>query len=489
MIGIIGCGRLSGDACGGACNVKVVLAGFNIEAEAVKRIGGGGREALTPEVISASYARISRDPRAIATVRREARRAVEKARESNERIIFGYGHASVAEHAVFNFDIMGVSRRAVEELEHFRLASFTEKSQRYIRLGRDLVVPGEIRAAGLARVFLGVTERLHRRYEELYQRIMERIAKKEVAKEDARYLMPLATAAQLGMTVNARELEYMIGRLAAHGVEELRELANELARLTKNLAPSLVRRPEPTPYYLDMPRARSAIVDAARSAQRAEALESGTVRLVDATPDGDARLAAALIFSSGATTHAEACGAAARLTARQRRRLISETMKRISPHDSVWREFETVHLLFELVVSSSCFAQLKRHRMATVIAQPYEIGLGISIPDSVREARAVGLLRRAAASAERLYRRIRKRLPEAVAEYALTNAHRRRVLLDVNLRELYHFSRLRSDAGAQWEIRRVSNEMCRLAEKEFPAGCMLLGGKDRFEEKSKARKS
>lgn len=44
------------------------------------------------------------------------------------------GHSSIAEHAVFNLDILGVSRLAVETIERFRLCSYTEKSQRYVRL-------------------------------------------------------------------------------------------------------------------------------------------------------------------------------------------------------------------------------------------------------------------------------------------------------------------------------------------------------------------
>jgi hypothetical protein len=73
--------------------MRVILAGFNVEKtildEARKRFG----EAVTPEVISASYARISRDPRSIAALREEARGSVEKARRSNERIVFGLGHS------------------------------------------------------------------------------------------------------------------------------------------------------------------------------------------------------------------------------------------------------------------------------------------------------------------------------------------------------------------------------------------------------------
>ena len=457
--------------------MKVVLAGFNIEAEMVERIDTAGGECVTPEVISAAYARVTRDPRLVATLRREARREVESARSSNERIVFGLGHASIAEHAVFNFDIMDVSRLAVEEIERFRLASYTEKSQRYIRLGRDIIVPKEIRNSGLERRFSGTMKKLHDGYEKLYELILSAGVKEGKAKEDARYTMPLATSAQLGMTLNARELEYMISRLASHSLAELRELSKLLSREGTRIAPSLIRYPEPTAYYRDMHEARREFgaVKASRGVTRR------LVTLIEATNEADTKIAAGIIFSSGGSTMREAMRRAARLGDRKRTKLIHRTMREIEPHDSVWREFENVNFLFEVVVSASCYAQLKRHRMATLIPQRYDTSLGLSVPDTINKARAVGKFREYCSLAEKLAGEIALIQPE-VSAYALTNAHRRRVLVGLNLRELYHFSRLRSDRHAQWEIRELSGEMCRLARIEVPAGAALLAGKDHFEE-------
>ncbi len=64
------------------------------------------------------------------------------------------GHSSIAEHAVFNIDVIGVSRLLVEEIEKFRLCSFTEKSQRYVLLKDDFVIPAEICEAGLEESFV-----------------------------------------------------------------------------------------------------------------------------------------------------------------------------------------------------------------------------------------------------------------------------------------------------------------------------------------------
>ena len=96
--------------------MKVHLAGYNVDTAVLKEMQDmvGKRDDLTPEVLSASYARISRDPRPIEEIRRDARREVEKSRRSNSTIIFKMGHHSVAEHAVFNLDIVGVSRYCME---------------------------------------------------------------------------------------------------------------------------------------------------------------------------------------------------------------------------------------------------------------------------------------------------------------------------------------------------------------------------------------
>lgn len=460
--------------------MKIVLAGYNVESEILAAARERFGEAVTPEVLSAAYARISRDPRGVGALRGEALRAVEKARSSNERIVFGLGHSSVAEHAVLNFDVTGVSRLAVEEIEHYRLASFTEKSQRYIRLGRDIVVPPEIAGERARKEFRSLVATLHAAYEDAFGRMTAAGADAGSAKEDARYLMPLATSTQLGMTVNARELEHMIGGLAAHRLGELRAFSRRIYAAARAAVPSLIRYPEPSEHLRDVSPAREKIAGmAGRGGKRRSAGFQDAI-LIDVTSGADTRLAASVLFSSRGGSFGEAEAAAARLSSEGRRRIIDATLRRLGPHDAVWREFENVHFLFELVVSASCYAQLKRHRIATLIPQPYDCSLGISIPDTFVESKAVSVLRRGAERAERYCRGHREELGRG-AEYALTNAHRRRVLFACNLRELYHFSRLRSDMSAQWEIRRLSDSMCRLVQRKVPFGARLLGGKDTFQ--------
>ena len=52
----------------------------------------------------------------------------------------------------------------------------------------------------------------------------------------------------------------------------------------------------------------------------------------------------------------------------------------------------------------------------------------------------------------------------------------------MNLREIYHFSRLREDGHAQWAIRRIAEDISALVREAAPATAALLAGKDRYGE-------
>src|SRR5579883_3272870 len=59
-----------------------------------------------------------------------------KAREFHEKWVVGYGHASVAEHAIAHIAVEDVSIIVSKIIEDCRLASYTEKSTRYIPFPR-----------------------------------------------------------------------------------------------------------------------------------------------------------------------------------------------------------------------------------------------------------------------------------------------------------------------------------------------------------------
>ena len=65
--------------------MKLIVAGYNIDSSLIAQLED---QNATPEVISAAYARISRSQKSVDDLRKEALDEIEKARHSNENIIF-----------------------------------------------------------------------------------------------------------------------------------------------------------------------------------------------------------------------------------------------------------------------------------------------------------------------------------------------------------------------------------------------------------------
>ncbi len=470
--------------------MKVILAGYNVDIEALQ-IGGGS--ITTPETLSAAYARISRSPRSIDALRKQARKEIEQARRSNRTIIFDMGHHSIAEHAVFNFDIIGISRRAVEELEHFRLCSYTEKSQRYVTLQGDFVIPEEITGTKLADDYKGTIERQNGLYQELYGKIRTYYLNKSteagqdaklkkqlenLAKEDGRYILSLATQTQLGATINARNLELMIRRFASHPLAEVRELGSKLYRLVKDVAPSILLFCAANPYdEKTYPALRKHARRLGMPQRRRHKQED--VELVDCTRTADDKVLSALLFHVSGRTYQDCRLQVKRMSRKERLNLFKRSLRNMELFDSVLREFECAQVTYALTVSAACFGQLKRHRLATVITQDYQPSLGTVIPPIVKKVGMERMFRDVIEHAETVYQKIEKKKP-GIGAYVLTNAHQKRVLMSMNLRELYHISRLREDPTAQWDIRKKAQHMSNLARKVMPITTLLLAGKTEY---------
>lgn len=184
-------------------------------------------------------------------------------REGTERflkLLMDMGHESPIEHASFTFAIEGVSRSLLAQITRHRIASFSVKSQRYVREGQfTFILPPEIEAVPEARArFLQSMEESQRAYDELteillqkhYQAFLEagipekkaRSAAEKKAIEDARFVLPNACETKMVMTMNARSLmNFFRLRCCNRAQWEIRELAEKMLDLVKEAAPSLFR--------------------------------------------------------------------------------------------------------------------------------------------------------------------------------------------------------------------------------------------------------
>lgn len=467
------------------------MAGYNVEVETLEKINAGQNgEILTPEIFSAAYARISRSPKDIATLRKNAREDVGKARRSNKTIIFQMGHHSVAEHAVFNFDLIGISRLAMEDLEKFRLVSYTEKSQRYVTLRGDFVIPREISAAADKKLFKETIQLQNDFYQKAFQTLKESLFEKNperlttkgqrqelenLAKEDARYIISLATQGQVGMTINARNLEHLLRRLATSKRQEVLEIRAKMYEQVKPITPSIILFSEPSRFEKSIDQDWGVEVESLNGVGKFPT----EPEIVQYTDNGDDLILASYICINRSIPFLKALDAVQKMPDRKKEDIFHNLFQNLEFFDSLSREFEMPDITFQALVSASNYAQLKRHRMATILAGDYQVKYGNTIPDSIIGAGLEKDFRGIIEATNRTYHTLKRSVGPA-ADYILTNSHRRQVLVKMNLRELFHFIRLREDQHAQWDIRQLASVIGSKTRQLMPFSTRLLCGKSNY---------
>ena len=207
--------------------------------------------------------------------------------------------------------------------------------------------------------------------------------------------------------------------------------------------------------------------------------ERKEVELVEYTQDADDIIAASLLHASSGLSFKKCKNKVKSLGQEEKLEIFKASWRNMQLYDSMLREFEYVNLTFNITLSSACFGQLKRHRMSTITSQAYDPSFGVTIPESIKEIGMEDEFNRIIDKTNQAYDQINKEIPLA-APYMLTNAHRKRVLMRVNARELYHISRLREDTHAQWDIQNISIAMAEKAKKVMPLTFALIGGKDKY---------
>jgi thymidylate synthase (FAD) len=148
--------------------------------------------------------------------------------------IVNRGHESVLEHAVFSFRIEGVSRALTHQLVRHRIASYSQRSQRYVDEGEfDYITPPAIKDNENAeKIFKDIMLKSEEAYKEL--RGME------IHKQDARYVLPNAVETKIIVTMNARSLRNFLSlRMKKDAQWEIRDLACRMYDLVHELAPQI----------------------------------------------------------------------------------------------------------------------------------------------------------------------------------------------------------------------------------------------------------
>ncbi|MBM3471425.1 MAG: FAD-dependent thymidylate synthase [Armatimonadetes bacterium] len=433
---------------------------------------------LPPEVIAVAFAKTSRSPRPFREIAEEL--TERHSSEFHEKWVVGYGHGSVAEHAVLHLALENLSRLAIESLESNRLCSYTEKSTRY-QIFDAFFFPPEIAASPHAELYRETCRDLFQAYQaslDPVRRVIEarhpRGAEEPAAAYEARirskyvdvcrFLLPCATVANVGMTANARSLEHAITKMLSHPLDEVRAIGAEIKRVACAEVPTLVKYAGPSAYLTESAAALEATAQevAAQGVAAQEATKGSRgvdshagVRLVHHDRDPETRVVAACLYRHGRSAYAEAWDRACAMSAHERRAVIEQALGRLGRHDVPIREIEHTTYTFDIVCDQGAYFDLKRHRMMTQSPQAPTVELGYAVPRAMDEAGFGHRFRDAVEQATDAYRRIARDFPHQAA-YLVTNAHNRRFLATMNLRELYSLVPLRAREAGHFSYRRVA---------------------------------
>ena len=214
-----------------------------------------------PEHCVASAAKLCYSSSNIADLRNNL--TDEKAAEFVE-MLSEIGHESPIEHASFTFGIEGVSRALLAQITRHRMASFSVKSQRYVREGSfEYVTPPEIEAIPEAKaIYDEIMAEDQRRYDALAAVLKEKHIKTFIAEgkdektatrlaekkaiEDARFVLPNACETQMVMTMNARSLmNFFRHRCCNRAQWEIKDVADQMLALVLEVAPNLFKNAGP----------------------------------------------------------------------------------------------------------------------------------------------------------------------------------------------------------------------------------------------------
>jgi thymidylate synthase (FAD) len=152
-----------------------------------------------------------------------------KAPGSHVRIIdhlIRSGHESVLEHASVTFRVGGVSRTLTHQLVRHRLASYSQRSQRYVKeTESDYVMPPSIRSMKTNATAIHIFNNCMQQCWDAYNTLL----KMGIKGEDARFVLPNACCSEIIMTMNFRELRHFFKlRTSTHAQWEIRGMAKEM---------------------------------------------------------------------------------------------------------------------------------------------------------------------------------------------------------------------------------------------------------------------
>lgn len=215
-----------------------------------------------PEKIAATAAKLCYSNSGIGSLKDGL---TEEKTESFIDMLVSIGHESVMEHVSFTFGIEGISRACSHQLVRHRIASYSQKSQRYVNENSfEFITPPEIEVEPEAKAeFCRVINEISESYSKIADILTDSHKRRfisdgmdektatskarKLANEDARFILPNACETKIVVTMNVRSLfNFFRHRCCNRAQWEIRTVANEMLKLCLQEAPHIFKYAGPS---------------------------------------------------------------------------------------------------------------------------------------------------------------------------------------------------------------------------------------------------
>ena len=191
--------------------------------------------------------------------------------------------------------------------------------------------------------------------------------------------------------------------------------------------------------------------------------------LVDYDEDAEAKAIAAMLYPYSHLTLTQLRDLASTMNGGERQKIIREYLgRRENRRHKAGRALENVYYTFDILGNYGLYRDLHRHRMLTQERQELSTMHGYDVPAELREAGLADKFEKCMQEADSAYRQIAKDMPKQ-AQYVVPLAYKIRWYVKLNLREVFHFTELRSVIQGHVDYRRIAQKMYLQVKEVHPS--------------------
>jgi len=426
------------------------------------------------------------DPQVIATG---------KAEEFYDRVLVGYGDDSVAELAGAHIAIEDVSILATKVLEDARIGlSPLEKSTRYVYFDKrredgswPYLIDRDIEDAGLGDAYRASCDKSFETYAALIPKVSAYVMEREPKGDDVsdraykatiraktcdilRGLLPASTLTNMGFFGDGRAYEYLLTRLYADDISEMKGIAASMQAELAKVIPSFVKRAD-NRHGLEMQGFYRRVREDMDAIAAGKAAEPGReeVALIEYDEDAEEKVFAYALYPHLQMPLAKIKEMARGMGQEERKAVIDAYVsKRANRRQKPGRAFEHASYTFDICSNFGGYRDLHRHRILTQQRQRLTTGNGYKLPIELVEAGYEAEFKDAMEGASAAFEEIASKLPRQ-AQYVVPLAYNIRWYMRLNLREAYHMLELRSAMQGHPDYRHVAQRMQKEIARVHPA--------------------